>query len=324
MKRNSNVLTASFICLWVLGWVCVTCLIASTVKDFKSVNTAKEEVVRLANPAVNKLELTTEESGIKDGYRYNTFRLEPFEGLDEDTAYVRNIEIKIKRSINDSFRVTMIKMANGRNKRFADTAAAMIQYNPTQKDSFLVFDKGIAINKHDKFRNQRVIITVYVPVGKQIRVDRNVSWGPHVHFSGPWYDDDYYDDRDDEEKDWHENTDYIMKTDGLYTLDGTPADESRHRKQKADNDEDDNDENSTKTGGTNDTYRYDNRAVEKTDSLQQKTELERKHTEDSIKKSIEDSQKKLQQLKEKKQTASLEKNEPATLGSYQMPLFIHL
>ena len=323
MKRNGKVLTASFICLWVLGWVCFTCLIATTVKDFKSVNTIKEEVITLANPVVRKLEITTNENGTRDGYRYNTFRLEPFEGLDEDTAYVRNIEIKIKRATNDSFRVTMIKMANGRSKRFADTAAAMIEYNSIQKDSLLVFDKGIAINKHDKFRNQRVLITVYVPVGKQIRVDRNVSWGPHVHFSGPWYDEDWYDDRDDEERDWHENTDYIMKTDGLYTLDGKPADEGKHRKEKEDKDNDD-DENNNKINGTNDSYRYDGKPVEKLDSLQQKLDAEKKKAADSIKKSIEDSKKELEKLQAKKQTAMVEKNSMPIITSYQMPLLIHL
>ncbi len=321
MKRHSKTLTASFICLWIVGWVCFICLVSSVVKDFKSVNTIKEETITLSNPAINKLELTTSEGGTRDGYRYNTFKIEPFEGLEEDTAYVRNIEIKIKRAINDSFRVTMIKMANGRNKRFADTTAGMIQYNSMQKDSLLVFDKGIAINKHDKFRNQRVIITVYVPVGKQIRVDRNLSWGPHVHFSGPWYDDDWYYEDDNEERDWDTNKDYIMKTDGLYTLDGRPVDRSKHNKENEDNDGDE--ENKSQPGSTNDNYRYDNRQPQKVDSLQQKTDPEKKKA-DSIRKSIEDSKKELEKIEAKKQTASVEKTGTATFTSYQMPLFIHL
>ena len=321
MKRNSKVLTASFVCLWVLGWVCFTCLVASTVKDFKSVNTVKEEIISLTNPSVNKLELTTNETGIRDGYRYNNFKIEPFEYLEEDTAYVRNIEIRIKKAINDSFHVTMIKMANGKSKRFADTTAAMIQYNAIQKDSLLVFDKGIAINKHDKFRNQRVVITVYVPVGKQIRVDRNLSWGPHVHFSGPWYDDNWDDERDEEERDWHENTDYIMKADGLYSLeDGKPANEDKRRKleRNDDNDEDGN------PNGSNDSYRYQNSSPAKPDSLQQKLIEENNRKADSIKKSIEDSKKQLEKIESNKQTASLDKTNTAILGSYQLPLFIHL
>ena len=55
-------------------------------------------------------------------------------------------------------------MANGRTRRYADTLANLIDFNAAQKDSLLVLDKGIAITRQNKFRNQRVIITVYVPV----------------------------------------------------------------------------------------------------------------------------------------------------------------
>ena len=37
------------------------------------------------------------------------------------------------------------------------------------------------INKTDKFRNQGVILTIYVPVGKQIRVNKNVGWNNNIH-----------------------------------------------------------------------------------------------------------------------------------------------
>lgn len=321
MKRNSKLLTASFVGLWILGWVCFTGLVASIAKEFKSVNIANEEVVALVNPTVNKLELANSERSSRDGYKYKIFRIEPFEGLDEDTAYVRNIEIKIKKATNDSFRVTMMKMANGRNKAIAGSHANKIQYSAVQKDSLLVFDKGIAINKTDKFRNQRVIITVYVPVGKQIRIDRNLSWGPHVHVSGPWYDDDWYYDNDDEERDWDTNRDYIMKADGLYTLEGRPVDRSKHQQEEDENDN--GGENNKQINGTGDSYRYDSKPSEKIDSLQQKLNIEKKKAADSIKKAIEDSQKELEKLEAKKQTAMVGDSSPSIVASYPMPLLIH-
>src|SRR4029078_2007530 len=105
------------------------------------------------------------------------FTIQPYANIDEDTAVVRNVTIHIVKSPNDSFRVTILKMVAGRNRRSADTLAALINFSARQSDSLLLIDKGIAITKTDKFRNQRVILTVYVPVGKQITVDRNVGWG---------------------------------------------------------------------------------------------------------------------------------------------------
>jgi phage shock protein PspC (stress-responsive transcriptional regulator) len=319
IKSNRKIMRGSFIGLWIVGWVCMTGLIATVSRDFKAINNFNEQEIVLSNPSVSKLEITTN-SPDKRLYRYNSFRIQPFEGVDEDSAYIQNIEIKIVRTTGDSFKVTLTRLVNGRTKRLADTLANRINFNITQKDSLLVLDKGISINTTDKFRNQRVVVTVYVPVGKQIKVNRNIGWGGQVHFGGPFDDDDFNVGVDDEENGWDENVDYIMKADGLYTLDGEPADEWKHPKKNKEND----DENDAPVNNSNDGYRYDNKAVEKIDSLQQKLEQERKRTEDSIKKSIEESQKKLEQLNSNKQTASLEKTGSSALSFNHMPLFIQL
>lgn len=225
MKSNRRALRFTFISLWLVGWACFICLLVFVVRDFKNINDLSEQEVVLSNPLVNKLELTNQSLANKYS-RNRFFRLEPFEffGLEDDTVFVKNIEIKLLKSLTDSFRVTMVKMANGRNRRFADTLASLINYGVIQNDSVLLLDKGIAITRKNKFRNQRVIVTVYVPVGKRIRVDKSLNWNSELIF-----DDSQSDWEEDltteyEERGWVPNMDYIMKPDGLYTLDGEPAD----------------------------------------------------------------------------------------------------
>ena len=331
MKSNRKILRASFISLWIVGWVCFISLVASISKDFKSINNVNEQDVALNNPGVNKLLLTTN-SPLKNAYRYNSFRIEPFEAWDEDTVTVKNIEIKIIKSTNDSFRVTVLKVANGRTKRFADTLANLIQFNVEQKDSMLIVDKGIAINRKDKFRNQRVVINVYVPVGKQVRIDRSVGWGNNnVRFDGPWNNGDYFIDRDDEERGWESNVDYIMKANGLHTLDG-------RRAEDYDNDEDTNvkigpsgieindngdklkiDKNGVRYDdkNKNDNYRYNSdEPINKIDSMKLKLENEKQRVKDSLKNDIEKSQKQLEKIDDKKAT------DTETSVVYPAPLFI--
>lgn len=332
MKSNRKVLRASFISLWIIGWVCFMSLIASISKDFKSINNVSEQEIVLNNAATNKLELTTN-SPLENSYRYNSFRLEPFEGWDEDTLYVKNIDIKIVKSVNDSFKVTLIRVANGRTKRYADTLANMIQFNAVQKDSLLVVDKGIAINRNDKFRNQRVVLTVYVPVGKQIRVDRSVGWGNNnVHFEGPWRDGDFFIDRNDEEHGWESDVDYIMKADGLYTLDGIPAskwDHDHHEKINIGPDgieinsgdgkkiKIDQDGIKMKDAGS-DNYRYNSdESIKKIDSLKLKLEKEKEHTKDSLQKVKESIEKQLNKI-----DAKVNGNEPEALSSYRSVMYI--
>jgi hypothetical protein len=96
------------------------------------------------------------------------------------TSYIKNniyfiFYINKKFFFSICFRITVIKTATGRSRNIAEENAARIQYTGVQKDSILLMDKGIAINKTDKFRNQRVILTIYVPAGKRIKVDKSIS-----------------------------------------------------------------------------------------------------------------------------------------------------
>ncbi|MEO6404403.1 MAG: PspC domain-containing protein [Ferruginibacter sp.] len=308
IKTNRRFMRLSFSALWVIGWVCFIGLLASVSRDFKASNTLREEEVALSNPGVSRLEITSD-SPAKKYYSNRWFRMEPFEGLDEDTAYVRNITVHIIKSPNDSFRVTMMKMVRGNKRHYADTLAALINFNVTQQDSTLLIDKGIAINKTDKFRNQRIVLTVYVPVGKQIRIDRSVGWGHNVNFEGgPWGNNDWNVEFDDVEEGWDEGVDYIMQKDGLFTLDGKPADSYKHpgvRINKKgirvrDNDDDITiDENGVTVNG-NDNYRYDSlNKPTRIDSLRMKLDQEQRRTKDSLQKVKQQIDKQLEKIENK-------------------------
>ena len=239
VKTSSKILRLTFGSLWTLGWVCITMLFATVTRDFKSSSRLDEQPVQLINPQVNKMVITSSLPFTKKYYGRNWIRFEPFENLiDEDTAYVRNVYVEIAKSPNDSFQVTMKKTARGNTRTDANNLAGLIKFNVEQKDSILLLEKGIAINKTDKFRNQMVIITVYVPVGKQVRVNNGIGWP--VHFgSDRWndnWDNDYYDGEQNIR--WQSDVDYIMKEDGLYTLTGRKADgwnDKNNRKQNSNN-----------------------------------------------------------------------------------------
>ena len=312
VRTNRRAMRLSFIALWFLGLLCFIGLITSVAGDFKNSSTVNEQEIILANPAVNKMEITST-SPDKRYYRNRWFKMEPFTGIDDDTAYVKNITLHIVKASNDSFRVTIMKMACGPNKTAANRLAGLISFNAVQKDSLLIVDKGIAINRTDKFRNQRIIVTIFVPVGKQVRVDRSVGWGNSVHFNGPWSND--WEDVEFEgmEHGWDEGVDYIMKEEGLFTLDGAPADNWKN-----------SDKIKVKTGGailkndntnTKDDYRYDNtKPVTALDSLKRNLQLEEKRTKDSLQKAKEKIDDQLQKIENKD-------DEPTAINTYTLPAY---
>ena len=317
IKTNRRAMRWSFAALWFIGLLCFIALLSSVARDFKSSGSLIDQEVALTNPSVNKLEITSN-SPDRKYHRNRWFKMEPFSSVDDDTAFVSNVTVHIVKSVNDSFRVTMMKMANGRNKRSADTLAALINFNAIQNDSVLVIDKGVPITRTDKFRNQRIVLTVYVPVGKQIRVDRSVGWGENVRFSGPW-NDDWDVDYEGLEEGWDQGVEYIMKNDGLYTLDGQPADtwknNDRRRENRNWNQKVIIDRDGIKTEVDEDSYRYDTtKPVTPLDSLKRKLRQEEKRTKDSLQKAKEKIETQLQKIDHKD-------GEPTALNTYSLPTY---
>jgi hypothetical protein len=209
IKRNRFALRTAFASLWIVGWVALTGLIVTLGKDFKRVNNPYEENVKMDTGNVNKLLVNF----YKIRYHKNdqTINLADLINAEEDTLYIDNVGLKIKQSTNDSFHVTVKKMVNGETRFAADTSAVIMHYNILQKDSFLFIDKSVGINKREKFRNQNVVVTIYVPIGKQIQLpySKEIVVKKNSEMKLQFWDETKVESRD-----------YIMRVDGLYTLDG--------------------------------------------------------------------------------------------------------
>ncbi len=294
-KSNGKMLGFSFGAMWVIGWICFICLIASISQEFRysSKNPAEQEIA-LNNPTIDKLEITSK----SPLYKYNRsryLRFEPFEGIQEDTAVVKNVDVRIVKAMNDSFKVTIIRTATGSSRNIAENNAAKIEYSGVQKDSIMLMDKGIGINKTDKFRNQRVMITIYVPVGKRIKIDRSVGWSNNVHFGNDWNNGDWYYDSEEDAQNWKADTEYKMGADGkLYTLNGIPANKNGNTKVTINSD---GIEVITNENGNDDNYRYNNgEPMNKLDSMKQKLEKEKQEIKDSLQKAKEKIEKQLEKI----------------------------
>jgi phage shock protein PspC (stress-responsive transcriptional regulator) len=220
-RGNSNIIRLTFLSMWILGIICFVNLIVSVRNDFRYRNYPAETSVALTNPAVAKLEIKSASMGRY--YDRNWLSFEPFTSLDEDTVFVKNIRLRIVKATGDSFQVRMVKMANGSTKDEAEKLVSRINYNVMQMDTILTLDKGIGVNRHDKFRNQQVIITVAVPVGKRVMVNENVGWNHNVKVElGRDNDYDYWEDNEESlSLRWRHNVEYVMTETGLERVNKT-------------------------------------------------------------------------------------------------------
>jgi phage shock protein PspC (stress-responsive transcriptional regulator) len=172
--KQSNVwVRSSFIALWVLGWVCLFYFISSLGNSFSKHNQPIEKSIALVNPAVEYLEVTA--TPRMKYYEQRWFSIEPFQVYNDDTVRVRNLKIRIVQSKTDSFDVKYVTMSNGKSISEANLLAEKINFSVMQQDSTLFLDRGIAITNKNKFRNQHVIMTIAVPVGKRFKIT-NKGW----------------------------------------------------------------------------------------------------------------------------------------------------
>ena len=75
-------------------------------------------------------------------------------------------------------------LSNGKTVQNANELANKINFELTQQDSLVYLDRGIGINKKDKFRNQHIIMTIAVPIGKRIKIT-NKGWSQtNVNING--------------------------------------------------------------------------------------------------------------------------------------------
>lgn len=277
IKSHNRIIRYSFLGLWFLGIICFISLLISVGQDFRRTSSANEERVALENPGIQSLEVNSLTNN-----RYNRantwFRLEPFATFDDDTAYIGNVRIRIEKSSTDSFQVGIIKMCNGNTRRNADTLASLINYAVFQKDSLLMMDKAIAINTNDKFRNQSVMVIIYVPVGKHIKVNKNLDYNRNIRVHGPLFNDDNWYNWEEDDYDFQYGVEYVMQENGLYTLSGIPAnDYNRNNDWRS---EQDNRRNNYQSDGDQENYRYDQH--NKVDSLRMIKEKEIQKIQSSV------------------------------------------
>ena len=293
-RTNSKMLRLTFLSLWIIGWASIISLCVSLNQDFSHKSLLQDEDIVLTNPKVKKLVLTSSVPFENSQSRYRWSRFDSFEDfISEDTMYIQNVKIDFIKSPDSSFHVSMLRSSRGHTLQQANELANKVLYNVKQNDTSLLFDRGIAINKTDKFRNQNVFLTVYVPVGKQVRVnnnfDRKLYYNGHFLTIGFDDNDEYY---DDDYSRWQSDVDYVMREDGLYTLSGKKADGYSDR-----------DGRRNRNNNSRDNYRYDHiqdSLERRTDSIENKKqwkidsiEKKQEYLKDSIDKQMEKEKNKL-------------------------------
>lgn len=229
IRSRNSYLGWIFGSLWTIGWICAIMLVGSIFKNFRSYERV-EQSIPITQPVAKKILVKVSEPALRYSGHYSWIDTDD-QGWDinEDTLWISNIKVRVEKSEDSAYSVKTIRFSYGQNRKDAETKAGKISFNTNYKDSVLDLGNGIAIDKDSKFRGQKVLVVVSVPVGQKIRFDKSLSNKLHpfnVHINrgrsnGYWRDNDSDFDFDvDMSFDYDADTDYIMNADGLQRVDG--------------------------------------------------------------------------------------------------------
>ncbi|TAL43090.1 MAG: PspC domain-containing protein [Chitinophagaceae bacterium] len=282
VKSQNNYLGWTFGGLWALGWVSVCLLVASIMKDIRYYERT-EEPVSIVQPVNGKIIVKVNEAEIRYSGTWWWINMDDHNGfdIDRDSLRMANIKLRVTKSEDSNYHIKVWRYSAGTDRRDAEERAKKIRFNSSYSDSVLNLGSGLVIDQGSKFRGQRVMVEIQVPVGKKIKFDKSLdemyhpinirvydqsqrgwrrSWGGRRDFEFEWDWDEYFD--------WETNIDYTMGADGNLVNPAKPAkkDESNYRYQ---NDQEQTDRENRKKELEDELKKI--KEQEKTDSLIKKS-----------------------------------------------------
>jgi phage shock protein PspC (stress-responsive transcriptional regulator) len=236
VKSKNKYLGFTFGGLWVIGMICGITLAVSIARNFDARARDIQEL-SVIQPPTGKLIVKVPDSRVKVIGRW--FRMEGIMSINDDSLFLNNVRLRIVKSKDSLYHMSATKYSNGRNETEALENLREIVYGINQQDSTVWLDRGFGLQKGTRFRNQAVAVTLHVPVGKRVLIDRSVGrkldWihvGMGGHY-GEWDED--WNNNDDEYYWYSENVEYIMTPGGLERVE-----DGRKKKAEAETDLPDN------------------------------------------------------------------------------------
>ena len=248
--------------LWIIGLISLIALIAGIGQNFRGGARVQNDFA--ITPVKDKVTIKVVETKVRH-YGGGLMEFWDEDGLrfTDDSLFLSNVRLKIEKSLDSSYHVSFTRYSNGRNDQQAEDLAKKVGYSITQWDSVIYLDRGFSIPRGDKFRNQSVLVSVKVPIGKRIIIDPSVPRKLNRWFSlgngrRHWNDWEWDDQGYWISGDYNETVEYIMTPGGIERVDALDEKELKNGryKIKSREDEEENDGRDNSDNRRKDGYRY--------------------------------------------------------------------
>jgi phage shock protein PspC (stress-responsive transcriptional regulator) len=221
VRSHRHYLSYIFAGLWIIGIINIFATIGIFTTNFRH-KAAIDEMYMINQPSGNSMYISIGNAGshatrhLRSSW-YNDWNDHddmPFYLVDDNTLFLNTVKINVTRSQDTAYHVYEARMSRGTTTSEAKEKANKINFRIEQQDSIIVLPDGFTVSASDKFRNQQVVLTIAVPMGKTIQFSPEVDrykWF-NINFNGRR---NMHIDNNCDSEDFSENGVYLMTENGL-------------------------------------------------------------------------------------------------------------
>ncbi|MDC8001282.1 PspC domain-containing protein [Aequorivita todarodis] len=175
LKSMSPTLKISLIVVWALSIIGLTILgIKQATEEAYDGNYIEEQALAVRTGDTLQISMRADKQFSYRVSRDNALQLK-YDANEKKVIYSNDIILNIKSSKDSIGKIVIEKSAEGNNQLEAKKRAEAIEYNYSFENSNLVLDGFFITATKNKYRDQQIEITVYLPEGTVIFSDENVN-----------------------------------------------------------------------------------------------------------------------------------------------------
>ncbi len=177
-RARNSVLFVTSASLWIISVAILSFVIFLQARSFTILETVKEEVsLQKSDENIYRLYLYMNEEELEDiDYRddivlFNEYTIADVKGI---PRVIGQPEIFIGKSSSNNFELTIQRKSRGATKLLARRSANNIRFDFNFVGSNLLLNPYYILPQGEKWRAQDLTITIHIPEGKSIYIDRSV------------------------------------------------------------------------------------------------------------------------------------------------------
>ncbi len=163
-KIMSSSVGWSILGIWLIAIVGTTATLPNVVRDFRDEGVYRDSEILAVTGDTIVLNINTDYRSNRNDRFYRDFSTNDFDLIDLD----------IRMSSNDEFKLDKRIYSRGRTVRDAELNAQMINYDLNIREGSIEFDTHYTFDRNGKFRAQELDMTLYIPKNQPFQIKRGM------------------------------------------------------------------------------------------------------------------------------------------------------